>query len=110
MPQGDFKFDGSGLSYLWLVIWTGALTLLTAGLAYPWAFAAKERWHAKNTTINGKQLVFKGSGMGFFGNWLLIMFLSLITLGIYAPWGHCRIERWKTNNQYFAQTGDIEEI
>lgn len=74
MSEGNFEFNGSGLSYLWLVLWTGILTLITAGLAYPWAMAAKERWHAKNSKIDGKKLVFKGTGMGFFGNWLLIMF------------------------------------
>ena len=109
MAHGDFRFEGKGLSYLWLSIWTGLLTTITLSLFWPWAYSAKQRWLAKNTFIDGKQLVFKGTGAGIFGTWLLVVLLSLITLGIYLPWGYCRIKRWQINNLYFADPGDIEK-
>jgi uncharacterized membrane protein YjgN (DUF898 family) len=107
MPHGSFEFKGRGGGYLWLVIWTGFLTILTAGIFYPWAMSAMERWKAKNTFIDGKQLVFKGTGAGLIGNWIVIILLSLITVGIYAPWGYCRIQRWINNNRYFADPADV---
>ena len=110
MAQGKFEFKGSGLGLLFLVIWTGILTLFTLGLFWPWAYSAQQKWIAKNTYIDGKRLVFKGSGVGIFSTWLLIVTLCLITLGIYAPWGYCRIKRWQTNNLYFADTGDDENF
>jgi uncharacterized membrane protein YjgN (DUF898 family) len=109
MPTGKFEFKGSGGSYLWLVIWTTILTVITVGIFYPWAYCTVEKWRAKNTYIDQKQLVFKGSGGGIFGTWLLVVLLSIITVGIYYPWGYCRIQRWKTNNLYFAEAGDIEQ-
>jgi len=65
---------------------------------------------AKNTRIDGKQLVFKGSDLGIFVLWLKIALASLITIGIYAPWGWCAIKRWQVNNLYFADPGDIEAM
>ncbi|MBA7517372.1 hypothetical protein ES705_09425 [subsurface metagenome] len=108
MPTGKFEFRGKGGGYLWLVIWTSFLCLITSGLFYPWAFCASQKWIAEHTSIDEKQLVFKGTGIGIFGTWLLILLLSVITLGIYAPWGYCRLMRWKTNNLYFAEAGDVE--
>jgi len=110
MAHGKFEFQGRGLSFLWLSIWTGMLTAFTLGLLWPVAYAAQQRWVARNTRIDGKQLVFKGSGLGIFVLWLKIAFLSIVTIGIYAPWGWCAIMRWQTNNLYFADPGDIETV
>ena len=110
MPKGKFEFRGNGAAYLWLLMWTGVLTVITVGIFYPWAYCAVEKWRAENTYINGKRLVFEGTGGGIFGTWLLMVFFSIITIGIYIPWGACKIQRWKTNNLYFAEPGDIDEI
>jgi uncharacterized membrane protein YjgN (DUF898 family) len=110
MAHGEFTFKGTGGSYFWLVIWTTLLTMFTAGLLWPVAYAAQERWVAKNTYIDGHQLVFKGSALGVFVLWLKILFLTLITIGIYAPWGWCAVKRWQVNNLYFADTGDVERV
>lgn len=109
MAHGKFEFKGTGGSFLWLIIWTSILTVVTFGLFFPWAYAHNQKWIAERTFIDGKQLCFKGTGAGFFGTWLLIVFLTFITLGIYAPWGFCRLKRWQTNNLYFADTADIEK-
>ncbi len=110
MAYGNFQFKGKGGSYFWLLIWTTVLTIITVGLAYPWTMCAIEKWKAKHTYIDDKQLVFRGSGAGLFGTWLLIFILTVITLGIYAPWGACRLVRWKTNNLFFASPGDNENF
>ena len=32
-----FVFVGSGLGYLWLLIWTTVVSIITVGLFFPWA-------------------------------------------------------------------------
>jgi hypothetical protein len=108
MAYGKFEFSGTGISCLWLFIWTTVLSIITFGLCFPWTTSAFMRWITENTTINGKQLCFKGTGLGFFANWLLLLVLTIITFGIYMPWGICRINRWIINNTYFANEGDVE--
>ena len=97
-----FEFRGSGFGYIWLLLWTTIVSILTFGLFFPWAYSAQQRWIASNTYIDGRQLVFNGSGLGFLGTWLLILILSAITLGIYIPWAYCRIKRWEIENTHFA--------
>lgn len=110
MAHGKFEFEGRGGSYLWLAIWTGLLTAFTGGLLWPVAYASQQRWIAKNTSIDGNQLVFKGSGLGIFVVWLKILLLTLVTIGIYGPWGWCALKRWQVNNLYFADPGDVEQV
>ena len=98
-----FEFRGSGFGYIWLLLWTTVVSILTFGLFFPWAYSAQQRWIASNTYIDGRQLVFNGTGLGFFGIWLLILILSIITFGLYVPWAYCKIKRWEIENTTFAE-------
>lgn len=102
MTNTTFEFRGTGLGYLWLLIWTSVLSVITFGLFFPWAYSAQQCWVADNTYVNGRQLVFRGTGLGFLGQWLLILLLLFITLGIYTPWAYCRVKQWETENTDFA--------
>ena len=82
-----FEFRGTGFGYLWLLIWTSFVSVITLGLYFPWAYSALQRWIADNTYVNDRQLVFTGSGIQFLGHWLLIMILTFITLGLICPLG-----------------------
>ena len=93
-----FEFRGSGFGYIWVMLWTTVVTMITLGLFFPWAYSAQQRWIASNTYFNGQPLRFDGTGIGFFGQWLLILILTFITLGIYIPWGYCRFKRWELEN------------
>ena len=97
-----FEFRGSGFGYVWVLLWTTVVSILTLGLFFPWAYSAQQRWIASNTYIDGRQLVFNGTGLGFLGHWLLIMILTIITLGLYLPWAYCRLKRWEIENTTFA--------
>ncbi|MDF2571319.1 MAG: yjgN [Sporomusa sp.] len=97
-----FEFRGTGFGYLWLVLWTSFVSVITLGLYFPWAYSAQQRWIADNTFVNGKQLVFTGTGIQFLVHWLLIMILTFITFGLYVPWAYCQLKRWETENTYFA--------
>ena len=98
----DFLFEGSGLGYLWLLLWTCLLTVITFGVFFPWAYSAQQRWICSNTYVEGRQLEFTGTGVEFFFQWLLILILVYLTLGLYTPWGYCRLKRWETENTVFA--------
>ncbi|WP_288183929.1 DUF898 family protein [uncultured Sporomusa sp.] len=97
-----FEFRGTGFGYLWLVIWTSIVSVITLGLYFPWAYSAQQRWIADNTYVNGRQLLFTGTGIQFLGHWLLIMVLTFITFGLYVPWAYCQLKRWETENTCFA--------
>ncbi|MBK5246345.1 MAG: DUF898 family protein [Peptostreptococcaceae bacterium] len=91
MAYGCFDFRGKGGSYFWLLIWTTVLNVITFTLFYPWSACAIEKWKAKHTYVDDKQLVFTGSGAGVFGAWSLIFIVTLLSLGHYTPWGVCAI-------------------
>lgn len=99
----EFKFEGSGFGYCWLMLWTTVASIITFGLFFPWAYSAQQRWICSNTYVEGRQLEFTGTGLGFFFQWLMIMVLTTITFGLYAPWGYCQFKRWETENTRFAR-------
>lgn len=100
-----FAFRGSGIGYIWLLLWTSLVSVVTLGLFFPWAYSAQQRWILSNTYIGERQLAFVGSGVGFLWQWLLILVLSTVTLGLFIPWGYCMFKRWETENTVFADEG-----
>ena len=72
------------------------------GVMYPFALVLRERWRAKHSFIDGKQLVFTGSALGLFGRWILWLLLIFVTFGVYLLWVAPRIQRWKWQNTDFA--------
>ena len=58
-----FVFVGSGLGYLWLLIWTTVVSIITVGLFFPWAYSAQQRWICANTYVEGRRLRFDGTGL-----------------------------------------------
>ncbi len=79
------------------------VTVFTLGICYPYALVLRERWRAKHSYIEGRQLVFNGSAWGLFGLWWKWLILIIITIGIYAFWVGPRICRWKWENTSWAQ-------
>ena len=66
-----FVFVGSGLGYLWLLIWTTVVSIITVGLFFPWAYSAQQRWICANTYVEGG-CVSTAPGWGsFFNGWSL---------------------------------------
>jgi len=64
-----FVFVGSGLGYLWLLIWTTVVSIITVGLFFPWAYSAQQRWICANTYVG---CVSTAPGWGsFFNGWSL---------------------------------------
>lgn len=99
----QFAFDGGAGTYFGTAVLALLITVFTLGICYPFALVLRERWRAKHSYIEGRQLVFNGSAWGLFGLWLKWFALIIITLGIYTFWVGPRIYRWKWENTSWAR-------
>ena len=102
--SGRFRFDGGAATYVGTGILAALITILTAGICYPFALVLRERWRAKHSYIDGFQLVFTGSAVGLFGNWIKWLLLSILTVGIYLFWVGPRIAQWKWEHTDFDRS------
>ncbi len=102
MVQENSYFDGGLFEYLCLAILCGAVTLITLGLAYPWAMCKVYGWRINHTVVEGRRLHFTGKAMGLFWQWIKWALLTIITLGIYSFWMGIALEKWKAAHTTFA--------
>lgn len=98
LDRGESRFDGTLLQLLGWQLLGVLVTLLTAGIMYPWAACWIIAWETKHTVINGKRLRFDGTPLQLFGNWIKWWLLSLVTLGIYAFWLPIKVKQWLTKH------------
>jgi uncharacterized membrane protein YjgN (DUF898 family) len=105
MSKGSFQFDGGAADYLGTGLLALLITIVTLGIALPYAIVLKQRWRAKHTTVEGRRLVFIGTGVSLFLNWLKWLVLIIITLGIYSFWVAPRIHKWIVENTDWAPAG-----
>lgn len=96
------KFTGGLLGLISINILQFLLVLVTLGFGAPWAICMKQRWIAKHTYIDGKQLVFDGTGGQLFGNYIKWFLLTLITLGIYGFWLEIKMQQWLVKHTHMA--------
>ena len=96
------KFDGGLLGLIGINLLMGLLTTITLGIGLPWALCMKERWIAKHTYIDGRQLTFDGTGAQLFGNYIKWFLLTIITFGIYSFWLSIKMKQWVTKHTHFA--------
>ena len=99
--SGRFRFDGGAATFVGTALLGALITLVTAGICYPFALVLMERWRAKHSYIDGRRLVFTGSAWGLFGHWLKWLLLSFLTAGIYLLWVVPRITQWKWEHTDF---------
>ncbi|MEG0541123.1 MAG: DUF898 family protein [Angelakisella sp.] len=102
MQQPVSYFDGGLLGLIGINILAALITVVTFGLAYPWATCMRLSWKVGHTVINGRRLRFVGTGMGLFGSWIKWFLLTLVTLGIYSFWLAIKVVQWETKNTVFA--------
>ena len=95
-------FAGGLLGLIGIHILQVLLTVCTLGLGFPWAVCIKERWIAKHTYIDGKQLCFDGTGGHLFGKYILWVLLTIITLGIYGFWLDIKMKQWVVKHTHFV--------
>ncbi|MCL1995051.1 MAG: YjgN family protein [Defluviitaleaceae bacterium] len=95
-------FDGGLLHLIALNILGFVVTVLTLGIAYPWALCLVYGWKINHTVIEGRRLQFNGTAIGLFGNWIKWLLLTIVTVGIYAFWLGIALQKWKVKHTTFA--------
>lgn len=98
----ESKFTGGLLGLIGINLITSFITMITLGLAYPWAICIKENWIVNHSIIDGKKLYFDGKGSQLFGNYIKWFLLTLITLGIYGFWLSLKMRNWKTKHTHIV--------
>ena len=102
MEDNRSEFTGGLLGLICINILQGLLITITLGFGAPWAICMKERWIAKNTYIEGRQLAFDGTGAQLFGSYIKWFLLTLITFGIYGFWLEIKMKHWLVKHTHFA--------
>lgn len=92
--MNESKFTGGLLGLIGINILQNLIMFLTLGLAVPWAVCMKERWIAKHTILDGRQVYFDGTGGQLFGNYIKWFLLTIITIGIYGFWLDIKMKQW----------------
>jgi len=98
----ESKFTGGLLGLIGINIAQALIIGLTFGIAAPWAVCMKERWIARHTLLDGKQLRFDGKGSQLFGNYIKWFLLTIVTCGIYGFWLDIKMKQWITKHTHFA--------
>lgn len=107
--EKDFKFNQDIIGYLGLMIISYLLIAVSFGLAFPWVVVNVQKWKAKNTLIEGRQIEFVGSGGELFGKFIIWYFLTLITFGIYTLWMTVKMQGWIVeNHQFKSNSGALD--
>ena len=98
--HNDSYFTGTLLEYLGMMLVIFLSGVFSLGLAAPWAFCYRERWVARHTYIEGRQLHFVGKS---FDLWLFLLkwtLFSVLTLGLYSFVVPIRFQQWRIKNTY----------
>ena len=98
----ESQFTGGLLGLIGINLLQVIMITITLGLGTPWAICVKERWIAKHTIIDGRQLMFDGTGGQLFGNFIKWFLLTILTLGIYGFWLDIKMKQWITKHTHFA--------
>lgn len=96
----ESKFDGGLLGWIGIGLLQGIICFFTLGIGTPWAVCIKEKWYAKHTKIDGRQVVFDGTGGQLLGNYIKWFLLTIVTLGIYSFWLSLKMKAWVASHTH----------
>lgn len=103
-------FDGGLLQLIGWKILGNILTVMSFGIAYPWAVCFIKKWEAKHTVINSRRLIFTGTGGGLFVKYIIWWLLSIVTLGIYLFFLPIKMEKWIASHTYDVPLEIVEHV
>ena len=106
-PQSEFT--GGAISNFLRMLAVSFVSSITLGLLLPVMVCWYQRWIAKHTFINGRQLVFDGKGGQLFGKYLLWMLLTIVTFGIFMIWLPVKVMKWTTKHTHFEGAAATED-
>lgn len=101
MNYTRLQFRGDGLTYLFYLIGSYFLVIITLYIGAPWVYCWRVRWYISNLYIGNRKLLFNGNGVQVFGLFIWILFATIFTFGLYLPFAKIRIEKWKWENTFF---------
>ncbi len=104
----DCFYDGSVEERLGHQIITTLVTIVTCGLAAPWARVRLIQYDSDHTVIHGMRLGFVGTGMDYWIEGIIIQIFTFLTCGIYNAWGICRINRWVCSNTIIQSVNNVK--
>ena len=105
----DSYFDGGVLELIGWRILALLITVVTLGIANPWAQCMLYSWQIKHTVYNGKRLKFEGTGGDLFVNMFKWLFFTIITLGIYALFIPIRKAKWVVSNIHYEDEEFVKD-
>ena len=103
-------FDGGLLQLIGWKVLGNILTVMSFGIAYPWAVCFIKKWEAKHTVINSRRLIFTGTGGGLFVKYIIWWLLSIVTLGIYLFFLPIKMEKWIASHTYDVPLEIVEHV
>lgn len=106
----NFRFEIDPYGFFVRVIFVGILTVITLGLATPYAMIVMQRWQVKHTLIDGRRLKFNGKFTDLIVNYLKWYFLTIITLGVYYFWMVPYLNQWMVENTDFEDVSIPESV
>jgi uncharacterized membrane protein YjgN (DUF898 family) len=87
------RLAGTVAPYLWLTLWTAALTVLTLGLFKPWMDARRIRYALHGARAGSLPVTCQVSGGNLFWSWLVAMLLWPFSFGLSYFWYKARVYR-----------------
>ena len=106
-PQSEFT--GGAISNFLRLLAVSFVSSITLGLLLPTMICWYQRWIARHTFINGRQLVFDGKGGQLFGKYLLWLLLTIVTFGIFMIWLPVKVLKWMTKHTHFEGAAATED-
>lgn len=97
----DSYFDGKLIELIGWNFLRYLITIVTLGIAAPWAECMIFRYKINHTILNGKRMNFIGRGGDYFVEKFKWIFFTIITLGIYAFWIPIKKKKWIISNIHF---------
>ena len=97
----DSYFDGKFIEYIAYKLLAFLISLVSLGIAKPWADKLLLEYQFNHTVYNGKRLKFEGKGTSLFVERFKWILLSIVTLGIYTLWIPLNMEKWIVSNLHF---------
>ena len=97
----DSYFDGGLIELIGWRLLATIITIVTLGIASPWASCMLYNYQIKHTVYNGKRLKFVGTGGDLFVNNFKWVLLSIVTLGIYLWFIPVKKTKWVISNIHF---------
>lgn len=73
-------FDGTLWGFIGNRLLAWLLTIITLGIAAPWAVCMRKQWELEHTVVNNHRLKFTGNAAEAIGTWILYLIVTYLAL------------------------------